>query len=295
MSRIAKQRFYILRKLRDLEESIIRMERDDKVDISILMNAYEERFNLFRAYRALEDNYPIKSVEWDIIRQVEKDLQIKIRHRKYLNNDSKAYYSNNEAGIFELVIKDSNFPIIPESICRLKLLKRLILINNNISSFPQSFIDLKSLKELNLNNNFIKDLPNSISCNLSLQKIVLSNNKLNYLPESFFNLKSVSQLYLDNNEFQQISNSISRLKHLEVLALNNNKLMQLPKTILELKNLWFLDLRNNFFTIVPNFLHESRSLSYIGLEGNPLINKKDINTFAAKLKRQMTNIDREIF
>lgn len=248
MSQITKELNKIRRRINDLEEMIIKMEVDDEKDIHKLDQAYRERLRLFKLYRRLQHAYPIKSAEWDILRELEKNLQIRILHINDVEENNIAYYSSNKNGISELVIRDSHFSTIPESICELTSLRKLILINNKISHFPESFTNLEFLKELNLNSNSIHHLPDFIS-NLRLLKIlVLSNNKLTQLPESLFNLEFLTHLSLDNNKLDKISKSISKLKNLDSLNLNGNKLTFLPNSFSELRGLFFMDLRNNFLT-----------------------------------------------
>ncbi|KKN38816.1 hypothetical protein LCGC14_0749570 [marine sediment metagenome] len=276
MSRITEQRNNLVKEIRRLEEFIMEARSDTDRDSSLVMKAYEKRLKLFKAYKDLKYEYPIEKAEKDILKQIEKKIQIKINHVKDIDGDTKAYYSNNKDGIKELVIKNCNFSTIPESICELKSLKRLILINNSIKFFPESFANIVFLKELNLNKNLIKQLPEFFSEFVYLETIVLSNNKLRFLPESFFSLKALSTLYLDNNKLQQIPDTISRLTNLSTLSLENNRLEKLPPTISDLRNLYFLDLRNNLLTSIPIPLVDIEDLAFIGIDNNPIVRKDDL-------------------
>lgn len=222
MSHITKELNKIRRWINDLEEMIIKMEFDDEKDIQKLNQAYQERLRLFKLYKRLQHAYPIKSAEWDILRELEKNLQIRILHINEVEQNNTAYYSSNKNGISELVIRDSHF--------------------------PESFTNLEFLKELNLNSNSIHHLPDFISNLRLLKRLVLSNNKLTQLPESLFNLEFLTHLSLDNNKLDKISKSISKLKNLDFLTLNGNKLTYLPNSFSELRGLFFIDLRNNFLT-----------------------------------------------
>ena len=276
MAEITKKRHKLYKKIRDLEELIIKMQRDKEKYGSVLMDVYEERLNLYEIYRNLKNEYPIKSTEWDALRQIERELKINIIHVKDMESDTKAYYSSDRDGLDELMIMRCNFVTISKPVFEFHSLKRLTLIDDQINNLPDELGNLENLRELNLNCNKIKRLPDIFSNLYRLEILILNNNKLKELPESLFDLQSLTQLYLGNNELKEIPNSISRLEQLDSLVLNNNKLTELPETISQLKSLSILDLSSNLLKYIPIPLMDMESLKFIGIQNNPLVKEEDI-------------------
>ncbi|UCC18671.1 MAG: hypothetical protein JSV62_11250 [Promethearchaeota archaeon] len=79
----------------------------------------------------------------------------------------------------------SNCFIIPNSIGRLKYLRKLILRCNLLKKIPNSIRYLISLKELDLSFNEFVEIPQIISKLKSLKKLNMKGNKLQEIPNSF--------------------------------------------------------------------------------------------------------------
>lgn len=73
---------------------------------------------------------------------------------------------------------------IPETIGKLKYLKKLILKRNNIQYLPESIRELAFLKELDISHNKLQEIPQSIKYLKKLQKINLKHNKVKEIPDS---------------------------------------------------------------------------------------------------------------
>lgn len=257
MANITRKRAKVLEEIKRLETLIIEMERKkgSKKNTKILMNYYERRLNLIDLYKSLEHKYPVPDSEKRALYEIETQLNRKFVHLKDATKDNNLVFRNHQEGIIEIVIKNCDISVLPESIFKFKFLRKLALINNNLTILPESISKLSNLKELNLNKNFIKRLPESIGQLKFLEILVLSNNQLTYLPDSFSDLSSLTQLYLDNNCLAVFPEQISYFELLSLLDLANNQIAELPEVMLNLK-----------------------SLTYLYIVGNPLSGKMGPNT-----------------
>jgi Leucine-rich repeat (LRR) protein len=78
-------------------------------------------------------------------------------------------YNYNESIIFEL----------PESIGKLKFLKKLILKRNNLKNLPKSIEELIFIRELDLSHNKLEEIPNFLKLMKSIKKLNLKHNEIN--------------------------------------------------------------------------------------------------------------------
>ncbi len=98
---------------------------------------------------------------------------------------------------------------IPDQICQLPNLKKILSLYNKIRSLPDSFGNLTSLKSL-----------------------VLPGNDLRILPDSFGNLSSLKILNLEGNPLQSVPDSFSNLlSTLREIDISKNQLELFPRKI----------------------------------------------------------------
>ena len=86
--------------------------------------------------------------------------------------------------INEYNLDTNNLIKIPETIGKLKYLKKLILKRNHLNYLPESIGKLTSLKELDLSYNKFYEIPQIISTIKSLEKLNLKGNKIQKIPET---------------------------------------------------------------------------------------------------------------
>ncbi len=87
--------------------------------------------------------------------------------------------------INEYHFNSNNLIKIPETIGKLRYLKKLILKRNNLNCLPESIGNLTSLKELDLSYNEFYEIPQIISAIKSLEKLNFKANKIQKISEEF--------------------------------------------------------------------------------------------------------------
>jgi len=180
---------------------------------------------------------------------------------------------------------------LPESICKLKNLKKLISYRNDISSIPKCIKNLTNLEELDFNLNKLISIPKEINnlTNLKvlsldgnkletlpeefgeltkLEELSLLGNKISTLPDEFGNLVSLKKLDLSYNLTGSIPDVIGKLTSLENLNLRNNKIFRIPFSIINLCNLKDLDLSDNKIKDVAVAILELKNLENLSLSDN---------------------------
>jgi len=198
--------------------------------------------------------------------------------------------------IVYLHLKECGLKKIPNSIDKLKSLRRLILRFNYIKELPKEIGNLKELEEIDIENKgtqrtrilsdkpFLKDIkykekkcdyclesiPESIGELENLKKLNLSGNNLLNLPVSFNKLKKLEYLNLNSNQFEALPEIFRGLKDLKILSLESNILTQLPDSIGDLKNLEELYLISNQIEVLPKTFGGLENLKILDLRGNNL-------------------------
>ncbi|MEA3450884.1 MAG: leucine-rich repeat domain-containing protein, partial [Bacteroidota bacterium] len=256
------------------------------------------------------------------IKQIEKELNIKLEKVDEIKYNTKKGYTLNEQaeiielGLYECEIKDLNRII--DFLKDLKSLTTLNLRSNNISDI--SFLkDLKNLTTLDLSANEIsdisvlKDMKSLTSLNLSFNQIsdisVLKNLKnltnLNLERNQITNisvLKELKNLIIFDGEHNMISNikSLNSLSSLQQLYLSVNKISDISP-LKYLRKLERVDLNSNKIKILPKWISNFSTMEiglksakgHIGFGNNPLRTppieivkqgKKAINNYFASLK-----------
>ena len=187
---------------------------------------------------------------------------------------------------------------LPNSICELKTLKRLIITSGALEELPEKIGDMTELEELNIQGNFesysFTELPKSI---VKLKKLKILNiswkNNLKEIPKDLFTLENLEEFYavtcnisefpdnisnnvnlkkiaLSGNQISSIPSSIENMKNLEELHLNGNPLENFPKSIIYLNNLKILVLDGCNISEIPNFIENCQSLESLSISHNTL-------------------------
>jgi internalin A len=188
---------------------------------------------------------------------------------------------------------------LPNSICELRNLKKLILKSGELSELPEHIGNLMNLEELNIQGSFnsysFKKLPKSIVKLKNLRILNISwKNNLEELPKDIFTLNNLEEFYavtcnikefpknitnagklkkiaLSGNGISFIPSSIEKMKSLEALHLNGNPLESFPQSIMYLNNLKLLVLDNCNLSTIPNFIENCQNLETLSISHNELI------------------------
>lgn len=184
-------------------------------------------------------------IELDIIKQIEKDLNIKLE-----NVEKEVYlkkgYAVNEAGkIIFIGLND----------CKIENLNLLILYLK----------EFKHLKQLNLASNNLSDIT-PLKDLSRLTHLDLSSNQLidiSILKE----LKQLSDLDLQSNKVNDIS-CLCKLNQIEILKIGNNQIISISPLINLLKLTKLDSRRNKIRDISP--LKELPNLKWLNSENNPI-------------------------
>jgi Leucine rich repeat len=175
-----------------------------------------------------------------------------------------------------LDLRNQNLTSLPDSICKFRNLKILILQNNKIEylpkdfaqltqlikllmdknllkAFPDNFGDLKKLKFLDISGCKVERLPSSFSQLSALENCQFHTNPLINLPEDFGQLKNLKELNLYCITLEKLPESFSKLKNLEWLTLSGSKIKELPTNFYKLINLKSLGLSSNLEKLPKKF------------------------------------------
>jgi len=144
-----------------------------------------------------------------------------------------------------LILCNSELFTIPQVICEMQDLKKILIFNNNISSIPIEIFNLKNLEELNISSNKIVSFPDEISGECNLKKLNLGINQIEELPSDIFKLTKLEELYLEFNKIKSIPSEIKYFTKLKKLNLSGNHITHTPPELESLRELNKLSLRDN--------------------------------------------------
>ena len=173
---------------------------------------------------------------------------------------------------------------LPEEVCALKQLRRLILDANSLVSLPEFAPgQLPALEVLSASSNRLDALPPSVTVLTSLQTLNVADNMLKTLPAAS-GLAQLARLNARGNRLRGMHAPLSpALRHLD---LSHNSIEQMAyDTIKVLDNIEQLDLSHNKLQRVPLCLGSRTGLVDLRL-GNNLIQQLD---FLHKDKRRLAH------
>jgi len=196
---------------------------------------------------------------------------------KYLKNLTNLYLDT----IFIKGEDEKKLNELPESICQLKNLKKLILYRNDITTIPKCIENLKNLEELDFNLNKLTSIPKEISNLTKLRVLSLDGNKLETLPEEFGELTKLEELSLLGNKFSSLPDEFGNLASLKKLDLSYNLTGSIPDVIGKLSSLENLNLRNNKVYRIPFSIINLNNLKDLDLSDNKI---KDVAVAILELK-----------
>lgn len=170
----------------------------------------------------------------------------------------------------ELVIYSVSNTIkeIPDSIGRLKKLKKISVENQQLTSLPDSLFLLADLKRLLIGNNKINDLSPDIDKLAVLEELDIRGNPVKFLPDTIGNCTQLRIVTASHCSIHSIPPDIGRLKNLFSLNLGKNYLNELPRELFDCERLQYLYLEQNKLTSVPAGILNLGNLKNLNLAGN---------------------------
>jgi len=216
------------------------------------------------------------SVLSDIVKVIKRPLTLV----KDIEKDPFGVKIDN-GNIIELGLDFCKLTELPESIGKLKYLKKLNLVANNIAFLPQSITEIPSIEYLCLKANGLIEIPEVVTKIKSLKILDLSQNLLNSLPEGINELNLLETLDISYNKFNVFPNTLEKCKSIKKLIFNTNNLSDIPKSIENMASLEEFDLRYNKFSKIPEGLSGIRKLKSLELGKNDL---KAVPSFLANLQ-----------
>ncbi len=207
-----------------------------------------------------------------------------------------------KSGATELDLRSMKLTELPESIGRLKQLRKLDLGHhyskkdkdkNRLTTLPDSLRQLTQLTSLDLSSNQLTAMPDSLGQLTQLTSLDLSSNKLTTLPDSLGQLTQLTKLYLPNNQLKALPETLGKITRLQALDIRSNQLKSLPtklNNLLELRelmlghnksidlhsslgslnNLMWLHLSGCRLTEIPGFIREFKNLKTLFLTSNEI-------------------------
>jgi Leucine-rich repeat (LRR) protein len=195
----------------------------------------------------------------------------------------------------------SNCGCVPEEICELSNLKKLILSCNYKNSYESTIETLlyfggvgrsgftskickiigKNILELDFAKNFT--VPTNINKLSKLEFLDITHCKLTNVPESIYKLKKLTHLDLSNNRIARVSENIGNLENLTFLNLNNNYLKKIPESIDKLQNLQTFEFFSPQLTKIPDTIWNIPNVKKLNFTNGNVGNKFSNLTIPKKI------------
>ena len=165
--------------------------------------------------------------------------------------------------LIQLKLSDIEMTTIPQTIGDFDSLEILDLTNNRITgNIPESIERLRNLKKLKLNSNnlgcYNYDFNSACSTLDWAQECCIvhcddADGCTGAIPSILFELENLEEINLSYNHLSSIPDNIGGLTNLKSLRINNNRIYsELPSDIIGLPNLVSLNIKNNeFFGVIP--------------------------------------------
>ncbi|KAL2913442.1 U1 snRNP protein [Polyrhizophydium stewartii] len=202
------------------------------------------------------------------------------------------------------LLSNNRLKSVPDSICELRSLRRLLLNNNLLSSLPDNIGNMQMLAVLELNSNSIVELPASAARLTQLTVLTLERNNLTAFPDQIAHMTRLVKLNLSGNTIGEVPEWIGSLTMLAILCvvqslvlvqagthgsadgesdagrhLGKNRISRLPASIGALQRLTTLQLSQNWLGEVPDSVGGLRRLTKL------LLDKNQLKTLPRSLRR----------
>lgn len=172
-----------------------------------------------------------------------------------------------------LDISNNNFTTIPDEICVISNLRKLIVKCNQISDegVPEKLEFLSNLSYLDFSGNKLRSLPKPILELSNLIELDLGGNQICAISSDIRVLRKLEVLYLGGNQLEEIPPEFGLLSRLKLLNLCDNELEAIPATLGQLRKLEGLSLHDNRLHTLPPQIVKLRRLKELSLRNNPLV------------------------
>lgn len=167
----------------------------------------------------------------------------------------------------ELDLSGRCLNVVPDKVCRIRMLTKLDLSNNQIRDLPDHLGNLPLLVELHLHHNL---LYNERVQSEHLMRASLSHSTASAMGSSFYSSYSRGSPIKAGQVAASFA-SLLRLKELEVLDLSNNQLCAVPDEVFSLRKLRILSLSNNHIAEIPAGVERLAALEHFNIECNALV------------------------
>jgi len=239
----------------------------------------------------------------EIIRQIEKELNVKLKKLDKIEWRSKGYTLNQEGqviGIELCMCEIENLNRIISSLSALMNLTQLDLSSNQLSDISPLFA-LTNLTQLDLSSNQLSDI-SALSVLTNLTQLYFSYTQVRDI-SPLSTLRNLTQLSFSDTQVSNIS-PLSALTNLTQLSFSDTQVSDISPLI-NLKNLNMLWLKNNPIEVLPSWITKfdmdiqwkdySYDNGYITFFDNPLKTpppeivkqgKEAVRNYFAQLKEQ---------
>ena len=244
-------------KIAELEE--LKLSQGDSFDTKLqdeLDLALNENAKLLNDQTNIKDEY--KKLKIQKSENIQKAVNKIIDHIK----------SNPKPDI--LILCNLELFTIPQAICEMQDLKKILIFNNNISSIPSEIFNLKNLEELNISSNKIVSFPDEISDGCNLKKLNLGINQIEELPSNICKLNKLKELHLEFNKIQSIPSEIKHFTKLKKLNLSGNHITHTPPELQSLRELNKLLLNDNHLLEKPQLKSKEENITDSLIEDNKI-------------------------
>ncbi|XP_064640268.1 protein flightless-1 homolog isoform X2 [Lineus longissimus] len=167
----------------------------------------------------------------------------------------------NCANLTDIDVSENKLPRVPDTLYKVKTLKRLNLSSNEITELSSLVDNWQSLEFLNLSRNKLKELPAAICKMAFLRRLFVNSNQLDFegIPPGIGKLHELEVFSAANNNLEMIPEGLCRCGKLKKLILNTNKLITLPDTVhLLMETLELFDVGEN-----PGFVMPPKPTEYL--------------------------------
>lgn len=132
---------------------------------------------------------------------------------------------------------------LPDAICELPCLQKLVLDNNVLNKLPNRLRQLQKLTTLSFSGNQVSELPDGLEDLSRLESLVMNDNRIRRLPARLGMLKKLKKLFLHSNQLAQLPSEMACLEHLRELSLEwfMYMLPPMPKVLRESKSQAVID------------------------------------------------------
>jgi Leucine-rich repeat (LRR) protein/GTPase SAR1 family protein len=179
----------------------------------------------------------------EIIRQIEKKLDVKLNKLDKIEWDSKGYTLNQEGQVTGLGLYECKIENLNRIISALSALTNLtqLYFNSNQVSDISTLSALTNLTQLNFRSNHVSDI-SPLSALTNLTQLYFNSNQVSDI-SPLSALANLTQLYFNSNQVSDIS-SLSALINLTQLYFRSNQVSDIS-TLSALTNLTKLNFRSN--------------------------------------------------